>query len=394
MAALIADGACEPWRISMAPPPGLPASAAHSPAKVVPIKDALQVPGPVPTRGSAQWVNTVVEAIPYLNAQQLYQALGILDRAIMNTQQAKALEMIAMGAYQVAPEFPGLSQVSLAAESLTAQVCEQQQALLDELTQLRTTAASAGSATTPLCVTVPPGLDGLLLPKGAAPTSRLPEAAAPREAQAQVRAEPWPAAAAPAAARAAQQWEEWTARAADAPRGAAGGRQVQTLSTSLQLLSTEDPDCLFIVRRINKLGFKAARKLKQHYSAFGAVVRVLVAHSTVRGDPRVAGPARARRRPSSLGFVQMTSPEAVAKVLEQGAEQEVDGSFIRVQRFERQHSEEAMAEEEASDEKAGGVQDFKESELDEVLLTRQQSAATTSSTRASTEFEETLSRCG
>ena len=81
------------------------------------------------------------------------------------------------------------------------------------------------------------------------------------------------------------------------------GRQVQTLSSSLQLLSNVNPDCLFIVRRINKLGFKAARTLKKHFSTHGNVLRVLVAHSTVRqhGDPQ----CQARRRPSSLGFVQM-----------------------------------------------------------------------------------------
>merc|ERR1719174_3454554 len=95
--------------------------------------------------------------------------------------------------------------------------------------------------------------------------------------------------------------------------------RVQTLSTSLQTLSHEDPDCLFIVRRINKLGFKASRTLKQHYAAHGVVVRVLVAHSTVRqhGDPQ----CHVRRRPSSLGFVQMASTEAVRKILELGDEQ-------------------------------------------------------------------------
>lgn len=109
-------------------------------------------------------------------------------------------------------------------------------------------------------------------------------------------------------------------------------RPPQTLSSSLQLLSGEDPDCLFIVRRINKLGFKASRTLKQYFSAKGQVVRVLVAHSTVRqqGDPS----CQARRRPSSLGFVQMQSPEAVRRVLADGLEQEVKGAVIRVQKFE------------------------------------------------------------
>merc|ERR1711972_758832 len=53
----------------------------------------------------------------------------------------------------------------------------------------------------------------------------------------------------------------------------------QTWASSLRLLANEDPSCLFIVRRINKLGFKAPRILRQHFSAHGAVVRVLVAQS-------------------------------------------------------------------------------------------------------------------
>merc|ERR1719235_2138583 len=103
----------------------------------------------------------------------------------------------------------------------------------------------------------------------------------------------------------------------------AASRKVQTLSTSLQLLSNEDPDCLLIVRRINKLGFKAVRTLKHHFSAHGAVTKVLLAHSTVRqhGDPA----CHARRRPSSLGFIQMVNADATNKVLALGAEQEVDG---------------------------------------------------------------------
>merc|ERR1719272_2936289 len=114
-------------------------------------------------------------------------------------------------------------------------------------------------------------------------------------------------------------------------------RKVQTLSTSLQLLSGEDPDCLFIVRRINKLGFKAVRTLKRHFSAYGPVLKVLLAHSTVRqhGDPA----CHARRRPSSLGFIQMMSADAANKVLALGNEQQVDGVQIRVQRFEREEAE-------------------------------------------------------
>jgi len=121
-------------------------------------------------------------------------------------------------------------------------------------------------------------------------------------------------------------------------------RQVQTLSSSLQALCHEDPDCLFIVRRINKLGFKACRTLKHHFASQGhAVVRVLVAHSTVRQHGDAQG--HARRRPSSLGFVQMASAGAVRKLLALGPEHVVDGHIITVQQFERKQDEELFDEE-------------------------------------------------
>lgn len=122
-------------------------------------------------------------------------------------------------------------------------------------------------------------------------------------------------------------------------------RQARTLSTSLQVLCHEDPDCLFVVRRINKLGFHACRSLKRHFAAQGSVVRVLSAHSTVRQHGDTQG--LVRRRPSSLGFVQMASAKAVQKILAFGTEHIVDGCAIIVQRFERQHGD-ALLEDEAS----------------------------------------------
>merc|ERR1740121_2749616 len=91
-----------------------------------------------------------------------------------------------------------------------------------------------------------------------------------------------------------------------------------------------------IVRRINKLGFKAARKLRKHFSSFGTVVRVLVAHSTVHPG---SGDKALRQRPSSLGFVHMSTPEAAQTILALGPEHEVEGVTIRVQRFERSSCE-------------------------------------------------------
>lgn len=124
-------------------------------------------------------------------------------------------------------------------------------------------------------------------------------------------------------------------------------RQAQTLATSLQVLCSEDPACIFIVRRINKLGFKACRTLKQHFAAHGSVVRVLSAHSTVRqhGDEQ----GHARRRPSSFGFVQMASAKAVQKVLALSPEHMVDGCVITVQKFERKNDDETLEEEASTD---------------------------------------------
>lgn len=117
--------------------------------------------------------------------------------------------------------------------------------------------------------------------------------------------------------------------------------KVQTLATSLQVLSQENPQCIFIVRRINKLGFKAPKKLKACFSAYGPVVRVLVAHSTVRQSYQPK--AQSRRRPSSLGFVQMRTPAAVQAILALGTEQVVDGVTISVQQFSKIVHDEAVA---------------------------------------------------
>jgi len=131
----------------------------------------------------------------------------------------------------------------------------------------------------------------------------------------------------------------------EAPKSSS--RQAQTLSASLQMLSNENPACLFIVRRINKLGFKAGRILKRHFGSFGAVVRVLVAHSTVRQQSDTA--CQARRRPSSLGFVHMASTSAVDQILKLGPEQNIEGAMIRIQKFERQNSEATSVEEQETE---------------------------------------------
>lgn len=383
-----------------------------------------------PCNTSGEWVNAVLATAPYLDAQGLQQALQILDCAIGNVQQAKVLEGIMTNAQQqqgVASPSPAMPHL-FAVEFMRMQVSEQQQQLIRRLHELRAAAAANGAVAksqiwgacgaTPATVSAAlGGMDqggrGSLAAGGAPSDSQL---AACREAlaanlarymnqgQGQPRGcnttnavteanlgRPAPferQRSAEAHSDGGEKPAKSMSRQARAPQsrsygGGGGDGKVQTLSTSLQLLSSEDPDCLFIVRRINKLGFKAARKLKQHFSTYGSVVRVLVAHSTVRqhGDPQ----SHARRRPSSLGFVHMASAEAVRQVLAVGLEQEVDGSLIRVQRFERQHASMEGFEEGEDDEQESA----QASTADK--WSRQQSAVSTFSAYSAVSYATTAS---
>jgi len=353
MAALVAAGAGEPWRVTMKPPPGLADTKGPGAASVV--SGQAMPPSPIATAGmagmgasvpvgSGEWVQSVLQMAPYMNSGQLRQALSMLDSAIVNSQQATALPDLSRHAYHAGSNFPMLIKAELA----RMQVCEQQHSLLREIHRLQSMSEAAAQA-------------GFGAPTSGSITGAM---AAPAWVPEAPTTRPVTTLKATGVHRreqqgAAHQGPQTPAPAQRAPKregGGTGGRQVQTLSTSLQLLSKEDPECLFIVRRINKLGFKAARKLKQHFSAYGGVVRVLVAHSTVRQQvDKQSYALSSRQRPSSLGFVQMTSAEAVQKVLETGAEQEVDGSLIRVQKFERQHSEEAAAAEEEAEKNGNGA---------------------------------------
>merc|ERR1719468_982689 len=206
----------------------------------------------------------------------------------------------------------------------------------------------------------------------------------PRQQQRQQQRQP-----APGRAGDAIKAQPWPQHSPSVP----AGRQTHTLSASLQMLAAVDPACLLIVRRINKLGFKASRKLKQHFSTYGVVTRVLVAHSTVKqqGEPA----SRARRRPSSLGFVHMALPSAVVDILTLGENQDIAGSVIRVQRFERHgcnsfvdvedNEADGDLEEEASD--LGGTCSTDSTKLP---WERQQTTCSMASTSASCESERTF----
>lgn len=301
------------------------------PAKII-INENFKPPRPhlaaPELRSSTQWANSVQSIIPFLDKDGVHQALRILDVATNLAQQAHALkEIVTLSQGQTDTT---TSCYQSTAESMLAHVVWQQQTLLAELHQLRYPSAKAfplGATNTGQDVanvgqdiqTMPyAGLDAPIIREAFPSDDALQGCVQPR-------------------ANEVRQADASPATGAERFRPGAP-RQIQTLSTSLQMLSEEDPACLLIVRRINRMGFKATRILKKHFSQHGPVVRVLLAHSTVRQNADLQG--YSRRRPSSLGFVQMALASSVTTILGLGAEQEVDGVVIRVQKFERQNNEE------------------------------------------------------
>mmetsp|Transcript_44263 Transcript_44263/g.94325 ORF Transcript_44263/g.94325 Transcript_44263/m.94325 type:complete len:509 (+) Transcript_44263:177-1703(+) len=127
---------------------------------------------------------------------------------------------------------------------------------------------------------------------------------------------------------------------------------LETLRMHLRALLKVDSKRVLIARKINRLGFASDSVLEAHYSAYGEVERVLVAHSRVKpatrpGRTQAAGAQHSRLRPSGLGFVVMCNAESAQRILAQGSEQLVNGSVIKVQQFERRMTE--TGEEELND---------------------------------------------
>mmetsp|Transcript_108857 Transcript_108857/g.209167 ORF Transcript_108857/g.209167 Transcript_108857/m.209167 type:complete len:581 (+) Transcript_108857:99-1841(+) len=116
------------------------------------------------------------------------------------------------------------------------------------------------------------------------------------------------------------------------------GIEEETLRTHLRELQKVEPEKVVLVRKINRLGFESPAALRTHYSKYGKVEKVLVAHSHVKSQNRRFA---ARLRPSGLGFVVMSKKEEADAILAEGPEQVVAGgpdhagAAIRVQRFQR-----------------------------------------------------------
>lgn len=99
----------------------------------------------------------------------------------------------------------------------------------------------------------------------------------------------------------------------------------------LEELRRENPFRVFIVRGLNQLGFASEACLLAHFSQFGPVKSVLVAHPHVQSKAHDSS----RIRPGRMGFVVMASAASVGNILAHGPRQLVAGCWMRVQRFEQ-----------------------------------------------------------
>jgi hypothetical protein len=116
-------------------------------------------------------------------------------------------------------------------------------------------------------------------------------------------------------------------------------QQVEPLQDSMRAhlieLNNEDPDRVFIVRKIHKLGAASRNVLVQHYSRYGEVVRIFVADSKVKAA--VNSRNQPALRPGNLGFIVMSTRDAVRRILADGGDQCVGRNIIRVQKFQTKY---------------------------------------------------------
>ena len=98
------------------------------------------------------------------------------------------------------------------------------------------------------------------------------------------------------------------------------------LADVLGVLDHEDDTCIFIVRRISKLGFHAHDALVARFSNFGPVKKVILLPSRGKGD--------SRNRPASMGFIVMQNCSDCLQIM-QSDRYMVNQVDIQVQKFVR-----------------------------------------------------------
>lgn len=91
-----------------------------------------------------------------------------------------------------------------------------------------------------------------------------------------------------------------------------------TLPEVFKLLEADDDECIICVKKIHKLGFKSVKYLRQYFSMFGKVSRMVILPSRQKDQASTPyyGSSQANAvRPASMCFVVMSTRWAVSQIL-------------------------------------------------------------------------------
>lgn len=91
-------------------------------------------------------------------------------------------------------------------------------------------------------------------------------------------------------------------------------------------------DRIFLVRRVQQLGLGSADAVQTHFSTYGTVERVLVAHSPVLSQCKTYV---RHLRPSNMAIVVMASAAMTEAVHDDAMEHCIQGILVNVERYER-----------------------------------------------------------
>lgn len=110
--------------------------------------------------------------------------------------------------------------------------------------------------------------------------------------------------------------------------------ELEPLPQVLHELDKEADDCIAVVRRITKLGFKSNKIIKSALWDAGLNVKKVIPLPS-RAKAEGASPT-GRPRPSSMGFVVFTNPQH-ARIFLRDEKRMIDGVEILIQPFDRQY---------------------------------------------------------
>lgn len=101
-----------------------------------------------------------------------------------------------------------------------------------------------------------------------------------------------------------------------------------SLRADLEKVKEYTPGSVLIVRKIKALGFESPAMLRTHFSQYGTIADVLVAHSSSKPS---AKRLNGRTRPAALGFVVMGSTEEAEVALAAGMNQGIKSTDVEIE---------------------------------------------------------------